>query len=62
MKNWRTTAVGGLTGGVLIINQIVALLDNDPNTVFSFEGLIAGLAAVGIGYFAKDAGISGTEK
>ena len=62
MRNWRTTAVGGLTAAGLIGVQIIALLDNDPNTVFSIEGLLGGLAAAGIGWFAKDAGVSGTEK
>lgn len=62
MKNWKTTAVGVLTGIILIGTQLLALADADPATVFSLEGLMAGLAAMGIGYFAKDAGISGTEK
>lgn len=62
MKNWRTTAVGIITGVGLIIAQLVALLDADPSTVFSIEGFLAGLAALGIGWFAKDAGVSGTKK
>lgn len=62
MKNWKTTAVGILTGVGLIAVQLTALLDKDPATIFSIEGLVAGLAACGIGWFAKDAGISGTVK
>lgn len=62
MKNWRTTAVGVLSGVALIITQLIALFDSDPATVFSLEGVLAGFAAMGIGWFAKDAGVSGTAK
>ncbi len=54
IKSWKTTAVGWLTGLTLIIPQLVALLDTDPNTVFDMKLLVAGLAAIGIGTFAKD--------
>lgn len=56
MKNWRTTLTGALTGLIIIGTQVLNLLDNDPATVFSFELLMAGIAAMGIGWFAKDAG------
>lgn len=62
MKNWKTTVVGGLTGVVLLLTQVVALLDSNPDTIFSLEIFLSGLGAMGIGYFAKDAGVSGTEK
>lgn len=54
IKNWRTTIVGFLTGLVIITTQIVAALDSDPATVFEIGIFFAGLAAIGIGVFAKD--------
>jgi len=54
MKSWRTTIVGVLTAITLIAQQLLALLDNDPATVFSLDLFIAGLGAMGIGIFARD--------
>lgn len=54
MKSWRTTIVGVLTAITLIAPQLLALLDNDPATVFSLDLFIAGLGAMGIGIFARD--------
>ena len=52
--SWRTSAVGILGGVVIIANQLIALLDQDPNTVLTIEGIAAGLAAFGIGMAARD--------
>ena len=54
IKNWRTTIVGFLTGLIICATQIIAALDSDPETVFNMNILLAGLAAMGIGVFAKD--------
>ena len=54
VKQWRTTAVGWLTGIGILITQVVAVIDSDPETTFSVEGILAGLAALGIGTLAKD--------
>ncbi len=54
IKNWRTTIVGFCTGLIICATQIIAVLDNDPETVFDLNILLAGLAAMGIGVFAKD--------
>ena len=54
-KNWKTTISGLLAGGVLIANQIIALIDSDPATMFDLKVLLAGLGAVGIGWFSRDA-------
>jgi len=54
MKSWRTTIVGVLTAITLVAPQLLALLDNDPATVFSLDLFIAGLGAMGIGIFARD--------
>ena len=62
MKNWKTTVVGALTGFGIIATQIVNLLDGKLETVFSIEALLAALAAIGIGWFAKDAGVTGPAK
>ena len=62
MKNWKTTAVGILTAVGLLVKNAIALFDDDPLTNFSFEEIGVALAAFGIGWFAKDAGVTGTEK
>jgi hypothetical protein len=54
MKSWKTTAVGILTGVGIIVTQLAAIIDSDPETVLSWEALAAGLAALGIGWFARD--------
>jgi len=62
MKNWKTTTIGILTAVGLLIKNAIALLDNDTATQISFEEIGLALAAFGIGWFAKDAGVTGTEK
>ena len=54
LKSWKTSAVGFLSGLVIIATQIIALLDTDPATVFSYEAFVAALAVMGIGFFARD--------
>ena len=58
MKSWKTTALGILTGAGILITQAVAVLDSDPLTVLSIEAVFAGLAAMGIGFFARDNDVS----
>lgn len=54
IRNWRTTIVGFVTGLAIILSQVIAVLDSDPQTMFKLELLLAGLAAIGIGVAAKD--------
>lgn len=54
IKNWRTTAIGFLTGLGIIVPQLINMLDSDPETVFQLPIFLAGLAAMGIGVAAKD--------
>ena len=54
MKSWKTTALGILTGIGILITQVVAVLDNDPETVLEISIVIAGLSAMGFGWFARD--------
>lgn len=54
IKNWRTTIVGFLAGLIICATQVIAALDNDPETVFEMSIFLSGLAAMGIGVFAKD--------
>jgi len=54
IKSWKTTAVGWLTGLVIIFTQLAAQLDSDPETTFELSVFLTGLAALGIGTFAKD--------
>lgn len=54
LKSWKTTIIGFLAGIIICATQIVAILDSDPATVFELSIFLAGLAAMGIGVFAKD--------
>ena len=54
LKSWKTTALGFLGGLMMIIPQIVAMLDDDPETVFTKSIFMAGLALMGLGVASKD--------
>ncbi len=54
MKSWRTTVLGFVAGISLILVQITNVLDDDPATIFELSQVFAGLAALGIGIFARD--------
>lgn len=54
IKNWRTTIIGFLTGMMICGTQIIAALDNDPETVFNLTILLGGLGLMGLGVVAKD--------
>lgn len=54
VRNWRTTAVGWISGLILCLTQILYLLDNDLETVFEMPLFLAGIAMLGLGTFAKD--------
>ena len=56
MKNWKTTLAGLLTAVALPTLQMFADGHTDVKTI----GLSVGIAF--IGWFSKDAGVSGTEK
>lgn len=60
--SWRTSVVGILSGVALLIGQVVAVLDGDPATVFSFEQFAAGLGMLGLGWFARDKNVSSEEQ
>lgn len=54
LKSWKTTALGFIGGLMMILPQIQALLDDDPETVFIKSIFMTGLAMMGIGIAAKD--------
>ncbi len=54
MKSWKTTLIGILTGAGILVVQLIAVLDSDPETTWSIAQFSAGLAAMGIGWFARD--------
>ena len=53
-KDLRTTIAGFVVGAGIILTQLGHLLDADPATVISWPVLIAGLGAIGLGWFASD--------
>lgn len=60
--SWRTSATGILGGVGLLISQAVAVLDSDPATVFSFEQVTIALGMLGLGWFARDKGVSSEQQ
>jgi hypothetical protein len=54
--NWRTTVVGAVSAALLAVEPLLTV-----GTV-SKERLILAFAIGALGYFSKDAGVSGTDK
>jgi len=54
VRNWKTTVLGIAAAITVISQQVVYMLDNDPNTVVSWELLLTGGFMALIGVFAKD--------
>lgn len=54
MKSWKTTVLGIAAAVIILCNQAIALLDNDPATVFELSQVLAALAVFGIGVVARD--------
>lgn len=57
-KSWKTTTLGIVTGLMILLPQLQAVLDTDPATNPSWEMILAGLGAMGIGVAARDNGKS----
>lgn len=58
LRNPRTTLVALLGAIVILLNQLVAVVDSDPETVFSLDAVINALAVLGIGLFARDSNVT----
>ncbi len=56
--SWRSTVFGILGGLSTMAVQVMAVLDNDPATSFSWAAFSAGLGLLGIGAFARDSNVS----
>ena len=56
MNSWKTTALGVIAGLTIIIPEIGDLL-RDPAT-FDLAVILSGLSAMGIGWFARDNGVT----
>lgn len=54
LGNSKTTVLGIAAALAIVSTQIVAVLDNDPATVFSWESFWTGGIMAAIGLFAKD--------
>lgn len=58
MKSWKTTVAGIAAGLGIIATQVAYIFDADPNTVFSLEAVLGALGVMGIGFFARDNGVT----
>jgi len=52
--SWRTTAMGIISCGIILLSQASAFLDSDPTTNVSWETITEALALLGIGVVARD--------
>lgn len=59
MKNWKTTLIGSLTA---IANAILPMLTTGNFDSLQPKDLAVSAGIAAIGWFAKDAGVTGTEK
>lgn len=58
LRNPRTTLVALLGAIIILLNQLVAVVDSDPETVFSLDAVINALAILGIGLFSRDSNVT----
>lgn len=56
MKNWKTTIVGAIAGGLIAIQPLLA------NGAVDFKALAYGFAIAALGVVSKDFNVSGTGK
>jgi hypothetical protein len=54
LKSWKTSVAGVLSALILILPELLALVDSDPATICNWATVKIGLAALGLGVFAKD--------
>ena len=54
MKFSKTTALGFISGLMLLLGQVAAVIDKDPTTELSYTQIGAALALMGFGYKAQD--------
>lgn len=52
--SWKTSVLGIIGGLMLLLPQIGAVLDDDPETNPDWQEITAGLALMGIGVSARD--------
>ena len=57
-KSWQTTVIGIISGLILIAGQAINIIDGDPETVFIWERVVEGFGLMGLGWFARDKGVS----
>lgn len=56
MKNWKTTLVGALAGGLVAVQPLL------ESGTLDWKAVVTGFLVAALGYLAKDFNISGTPK
>jgi len=54
LASWKTSILGWLVGLGMILPELSDLLDGDAATEFEWAKVVAGLGALGLGWFARD--------
>jgi len=57
-SSWRTTILGLIAGLMLLLPQIGAVVDTDPDTNPDYQAIIAAISIMGFGGLARDGSVS----
>lgn len=57
-KSWKTTTAGVLAAIGILAAELNKVLDDNPETVISWEACLVALGALGFGWFARDKNVS----
>lgn len=56
--SWKTSIAGIVLGLSILFAQMNNLLDSDPLTAFDWKTVMEALAAMGLGFAARDNGVT----
>ncbi len=62
MKSWKTTSAGIFGLVAVIAFELKALLDSDPETVFSIETIIGAVSIFMVGWNARDKNVTSEQQ
>lgn len=54
LKSWKTTLLAVIAALPILLHEVKAVLDDDPETNFRIENIVAALGIMGVGAAARD--------